>query len=83
MRDKGLNGVRWGRAFNVTTISDENQHCPSDFVDRQFSAVAPNRLWVVDLTYVKTSWIPVVVATLSRMESRCYVTQAWSKSSLG
>jgi transposase InsO family protein len=42
-------------------ISDENQHRPSDLVDRQFMASAPNRLWVADLTYVKThsGWVYV------------------------
>ena len=54
MTAQGLTGVRRGRQFKLTTISDENQHRPSDLVDRQFVASAPNRLWVADLTYVKT-----------------------------
>ncbi len=58
---EGSRGVRRGRQFKVTTISDENQHRPSDLVDRQFVAAAPNRLWVADLTYVKThtGWVYV------------------------
>jgi putative transposase len=58
MKDEGLSGARRGRQFKITTISDENQHRPSDLVDRQFVAPEPNRLWVADLTYVKThtSW---------------------------
>ena len=61
MRDEGLSGVRRGRQFKVTTIADENQHRPSDLVDRQFVAGAPNRLWVADLTYVKThsGWVSI------------------------
>ncbi len=49
MKDEGLSGARRGRQFKLTTISDENQHRPSDLVDRQFVAPAPNRLWVADL----------------------------------
>jgi putative transposase len=59
MREEGLSGARRGRQFKITTISDENRHRPSDLVDRQFMASAPNRLWVADLTYVKThsGWV--------------------------
>ena len=70
MKDEGLSGVRRGRAFKITTISDENQHRPSDLVDRQFVADAPNRLWVADLTYVKrhSGWVYVafVIDVFSR-----------------
>jgi putative transposase len=54
MGDLGLSGVRRGKAYKVTTRSDERQHRPNDLVDRDFTAAAPNRLWVADLTYVKT-----------------------------
>ena len=53
MRREGLCGVRRGRHWK-TTISDEHAERPSDLVKRDFSAPAPNRLWVADLTYVKT-----------------------------
>ena len=61
MRQEGLSGARRGRQLKVTTTSDENQHRPSDLVDRQFTAMAPNRLWVADLTYMKThtGWVYV------------------------
>jgi len=42
---------------------------PSDLVQPQFVAVAPNRLWVADLTYVKTpGWVYVafIVDVFSR-----------------
>jgi putative transposase len=70
MKDEGLSAVRRGRQFRVTTISDENQHRPSDLVDRQFVAPAPNRLWVAGLTYAKTPWIPVIVETRLNFHSR-------------
>ena len=59
MREMGLSGARRGRAFKVTTRSDERQHRPGDLVERNFKAPAPNRLWVADLTYVKThsGWV--------------------------
>jgi len=38
-----------------TTIADDSADRPRDLVDRQFAAAAPNRLWVADLTYVR-SW---------------------------
>ncbi len=53
MRRLGIQGIRRGRRWK-TTIPDELQARPSDLVDRNFTAPAPNRLWVADLTYVKT-----------------------------
>jgi putative transposase len=50
MKTEGLSGVRRGRQFKVTTMSDENQYRPGDLVDRQFVAPAPNRLWIANLT---------------------------------
>jgi len=59
MRELGLSGVRRGKAFKVTTRHDERQHRPADLVERDFKAPGPNRLWVADLTYVKThaGWV--------------------------
>ena len=71
MGDLGLSGVRRGKAYKVTTRSDERQHRPNDLVDRDFTAAAPNRLWVADLTYVKThvGWVyaAFIIDVLSRM----------------
>ena len=73
MKGEGLSGARRGRQFKLTTISDENQHRPSDLVDRQFVAPAPNRLWVADLTYVKTHSGWVYVAFIIDVFSRFIV----------
>ncbi len=73
MKAEGLSGARRGRQFKVTTTSDENQHRPSDLVDRQFVASAPNRLWVADLTYVKTHTGWVYVAFIIDVFSRFIV----------
>jgi putative transposase len=71
MGDLGLSGARRGKAYKVTTRSDERQHRPSDLVDRDFTAPAPNRLWVADLTYVKThvGWVyaAFIIDVFSRM----------------
>jgi putative transposase len=71
MRQLGLSGVRRGRAFKVTTRFDERQYRPDDLVERRFKAPAPNRLWVADLTYVKThgGWVyaAFIIDVFSRM----------------
>jgi putative transposase len=61
MRRLGLRGVVRGKARVRTTIGDEASSRPLDLVARQFRAPAPNRLWVADLTYVKThsGWVYV------------------------
>ena len=71
MRQLGLSGARRGKAFKVTTRHDDRQHRPADLVDRNFVAPAPNRLWVADLTYVKTysGWVyaAFIIDVYSRM----------------
>jgi putative transposase len=51
MRAAGLRGVRRGRRTR-TTIPARRKSWPPDLVGRDFAAAAPNRLWVVDITYV-------------------------------
>src|SRR5206468_8391543 len=53
MRELGLAGAVRGR-HHRTTVSDEVSPCPADLVERDFRAAVPNRLWVADLTYVRT-----------------------------
>jgi transposase InsO family protein len=71
MGELGLSGARRGKAYKVTTRSDDRQHRPRDLVDRDFTAPAPNRLWVADLTYVKThvGWVyaAFIIDVFSRM----------------
>jgi putative transposase len=78
MRDLRLSGARRGKAFNRTTITDEAQHRPADLVKRQFTADGPNRLWVADLTCVKTFTGWVYVAFVIDVYSRCVV--GWQTS---
>jgi len=57
MREHGLQGVTRGK--KRTTIPDPAQACPDDKVNREFTATAPNQLWVPDFTYVST-WMGMV-----------------------
>ena len=61
MRQMGLSGVRRGRSWVRTTITDNGTERPADLVDRDFTVTAPNRLWLADLTYVRThsGWVYV------------------------
>ncbi len=80
MRSHGLTGVRRGTAFVVTTRSDDRLQRPADLVERKFRAPAPNRLWVADLTYVKTHAGWVYVAFIIDVYSRFIVGWQASRS---
>jgi putative transposase len=58
MRRDGLVGVLRGKRRR-TTIPDQRAQRPTDLVERDFTASAPNQLWVADFTYVAT-WSGVV-----------------------
>jgi putative transposase len=62
MGELGLQGVVRGKPKR-TTVADPQAPQPADLVNRQFAAPAPNRLWVADLTYVRT-WSGFVYAAL-------------------
>ncbi len=53
MRDNGMRGSSWRRPVR-TTRPDPAAQRPADLVNRNFSAVRPNLLWLVDFTYVPT-----------------------------
>jgi len=54
MRELGMPGATRGKGHVRTTIADESRARPGDLVKRRFTADGPNRLWCVDITYVKT-----------------------------
>jgi putative transposase len=70
MRELHLAGARRGKKKWRTTFPDTATPRPSDLVNRQFTASAPNRLWVADLTYVSTwqavSYAAFIVDVFSR-----------------
>ena len=80
MRQIGLSGARRGKTFTVTTTSDDRLARPPDLVDRDFKTSAPNRLWVADLTYVKTHSGWVYVAFILDVYSRMVVGWQASRS---
>ena len=53
-----------------TTIPDEDAARPADLVDRQFEADRPDRLWLADITYVRTwsgfAYVALVIDAYSR-----------------
>jgi putative transposase len=73
MRQLGLRGAVRGKAKR-TTIAEHAGERPRDLVDRQFKVAAPNRLWVADLTYVRT-WSGFVYVA--------FVTDAYSRMIVG
>jgi putative transposase len=80
MRAMGLRGAVRGRAFRVTTVTDESAVRPPDLVEREFSASRPNQLWVADLTYVATWAGFVYVAFIIDVFSRSIVGWRVSRS---
>jgi putative transposase len=69
MAQLGITGVVRGTTPR-TTIADEKAARPADLVDRNFTASAPNRLWVADFTYVATWTGTVYVAFIIDVFSR-------------
>ena len=80
MRAEGLSGARRGKAFTITTHTDDRLARPADLVERKFRAPAPDRLWVADLTYVKTHVGWVYVAFIIDVYSRMIVGWQASRS---
>ena len=65
MRDLGIQGAVRGKPKRTTTPPDDPTRRLADLVDRRFGAEAPNRLWVADLTYVRT-WSGFVYVALRK-----------------
>ena len=73
MRELGLSGVVRGRRPR-TTIPGPAKDRPHDLVCRDFTADAPNRLWVADITFVKVG---------SRFAYVAFITDAFSRKIVG
>jgi putative transposase len=69
MRDENLEGETRRRGFK-TTVRGRDRHGIPDLVERDFTADAPNQLWVADITYVPTRagfiFLAVVLDVFSR-----------------
>jgi putative transposase len=70
MRDAGLVGASHRHSGPTTTRRDKDARPAPDLVDRNFTATAPNQLWVADITYVPTAvgflYLAVVLDAWSR-----------------
>jgi len=53
MRSLGLQGIRRGKGVR-TTIPGKDGRRAGDLLNRDFTAAAPNRTWVMDFTYCRT-----------------------------
>ncbi|MGB9306590.1 MAG: IS3 family transposase [Mycobacterium sp.] len=73
MRAAGIEGVRRGKRVR-TTKPDPGAGRHPDLVGRNFTATAPNQLWVTDLTFVPT-WAGVAYV--------CFITDAFSRMIVG
>ena len=73
MRQAGLRGVRRSKRVRTTRRDDAAPRSP-DLVERDFTATAPNQLWVTDLTFVPT-WAGVAYV--------CFITDAFSRMIVG
>ena len=79
MRQIGLAGAVRGKPRR-TTIADETVARPADLVQRHFGATTSNRLWVADITYVRTRSGFVYVAFITDVYSRAIVGWQVSRS---
>lgn len=69
MRGAGLAGIS-RRKGTRTTVRDARARAAADLVERNFTADAPDRLWVADITYIPTwagfLYLAVVLDVFSR-----------------
>ena len=68
--------VKYLKAFRVTTKSDPSATFFPNLLDRDFDQKLPNRAWVGDISYVKTSRGFLYLAVVIDLYSRCVV--GWS-----
>ena len=70
MRAVGLVGASRRRGGVITTKRDKEARPAPDLVDRNFTAMKPNQLWVADITFVPTAsgflYLAVVLDAWSR-----------------
>lgn len=77
MRELGIQ-ARHKRQFRVTTNSKHNHPVAPNLLNRQFQVKAPNRVWVADITYIRTFEGWLYLAAIMDLFSRKIV--GWSMS---
>ena len=73
MRAAGIEVVRCSKRVKTTRSQPASARHP-DLVQREFTATAPNRLWVTEWTFVPT-WVGVVYV--------CFIGDAFSQMIVG
>ena len=73
MRELGIAGAAARRKKPRTTVPAPAQDRPSDLLERDFTAPAPNRRWVADITYVDTACGFAYTAFVTDLFSRTIV----------
>ena len=79
MREEGIEGQR-KRRFRVTTDSRHSHPVAANQLNRNFTASAPNKIWVTDITYIWTREGWLYLAAILDLFSRRVV--GWSLDSL-
>jgi putative transposase len=74
MRELGIAGASAQRKRPRTTLPDAGGQRPADLLERDFTAPAPNRRWVADITYVDT---------ISGFVYTAFVTDLFSRNIVG
>jgi putative transposase len=74
MKELGIAGVSAGKKKPRTTVPDADGQRPADLLARDFTAPAPNRRWVADITYVDT---------ISGFVYTAFVTDLFSRNIVG
>jgi len=61
---------RYPKRFKVTTASNHKEAIAPNTLNRQFDVAQPNRIWITDITYVRTlegwQYVAVVIDLISR-----------------
>ena len=69
MRQQRMNGVRRGKGVRTTVPAKDGRRA-GDLLNRDFTAVAPNLVWIADFTYCRTwagfSYVSFVVDVFSQ-----------------
>lgn len=70
-RLRRLHGIRCThkRKYRVTTDSKHHLPVAQNILDRQFEQIAPNAVWVADITYIPTDEGWLFLAAIKRLDS--------------
>jgi transposase InsO family protein len=79
MRELGIQ-AKHKRQFRVTTNSKHNYPVAPNLLNRQFQVNAPNRVWVADITYIRTFEGWLYLAIVMDLFSRKIVGWSMSKT---